>query len=191
MNRLRDSQLSVCGIVLLYPLSRPPQRKLDSEREQSQVAAAAYDGQIRELRGQLETELRAHQASRESMGEMRLENERTKMKLENLERSNPDVENAVPSGASSASITAAAGKKNAAAAKSAKDKSSADPEEVAETQESADQTIAAQSKTISTLRSQTDQYKRHVIQVRLFYPIISDVGYYQGRRRIDVPGVGL
>ena len=68
------------------------QRKLDSEREQGQVAAAAYDGQIRELRSQLEQELRAHHASREGMAEIRLESEKTKMKLEQLEKQVGDKE---------------------------------------------------------------------------------------------------
>ena len=106
------------------------------------------------------------------MGELRLENERTKMKLENLEKRNPEVETGGQSGVSPASNT----KKDATGgAKSAKAKSGADKdsEEAAENQESTDQTIAAQSKTITSLRSQTDQMKRHVIQVCPSVPIFA------------------
>lgn len=137
------------------------------------MAAAAYDGQIRELRGQLEQELRAHHASREGMAEIRLESEKTKMKLEQLEKQVGDKEAAARDAGAASGSGGVENKKNDAAGgvkkgvAGAKKPNDADKEagEASPTgEESTDETIAAQAKTIASLRSQTDQSKRHVIQ---------------------------
>ena len=136
------------------------------------MAAAAYDGQIRELRSQLEQELRAHHASREGMAEIRLESEKTKMKLEQLEKQVGDKEAvARDAGATSGSgvdnkkkDAAAGAKKGVAGAKKSNDADKEAGEASPAGEESTDETIAAQAKTIASLRSQTDQSKRHVIQ---------------------------